>query len=103
MNDETLKTEGHRNEPTEPALTPLGIPPEAPAVPRGDEAIHTGPEFAVGEGDVRSAEAGEIVAGSSLWKDAWRRLRKNKLAVFGMIVVVLCSLCRRKTLAGVEG
>jgi len=27
-------------------------------------------------------------AGSSLWHDAWRRLLKNKLAVFGMIVVI---------------
>jgi len=89
MNDKISKTEGHHNEPTKPALTPLGTPPEAPALPRGDEVIHTGPEFAVGEGDVHSAEAGEIVAGSSLWKDAWRRLLKNKLAVFGMIVVIL--------------
>ena len=29
------------------------------------------------------------VKGTSLWKDAWKRLLKNKLAVFGMIVVVL--------------
>ncbi len=92
MNDKTSKTEGHRKEPTEPALTTLGTTPEAPAMPRGDEVIHTGPEFAIGEGDVRSAEAGEIVAGSSLWKDAWRRLLKNKLAVFGMIVVILLVL-----------
>ena len=28
-----------------------------------------------------------VVAGTSLWKDAWRRLLKNKLAVFGMIVI----------------
>ena len=27
------------------------------------------------------------VVGTSLWKDAWRRLRKNRLAIFGMIVV----------------
>ncbi len=27
------------------------------------------------------------VSGTSLWKDAWRRLLKNKLAVFGMIVL----------------
>ncbi len=26
-------------------------------------------------------------AGTSLWKDAWKRLKKNKLAVFGMIVL----------------
>ncbi|MFK8049920.1 MAG: ABC transporter permease [Halioglobus sp.] len=27
--------------------------------------------------------------GTSLWKDAWIRLRKNKLAVFGLIVLIL--------------
>src|SRR6266850_8071351 len=34
----------------------------------------------------------EIIVGSSLWRDAWRRLLKNKLAVFGMIVVVVVVL-----------
>src|SRR5207302_8468523 len=33
-----------------------------------------------------------IVVGSSLWRDAWRRLLRNKLAVFGMVVVVLIAL-----------
>ncbi|MGH9940918.1 MAG: ABC transporter permease, partial [Pyrinomonadaceae bacterium] len=113
--------------------------------------IHTAPEFAVGEGDVRTVEAttggragganllavlfigeagfvlgttpfgngnilfslgGAVVliaiyllalklvrrasvdeanayAGTSLWKDAWRRLLRNKLAVFGLVVVNL--------------
>lgn len=31
----------------------------------------------------------EVVQGASLWKDAWKRLLKNKLAVFGLIVLVL--------------
>ncbi|HVE59741.1 MAG TPA: ABC transporter permease [Pyrinomonadaceae bacterium] len=31
----------------------------------------------------------EIVKGTSLWKDAWQRLLKNKLAVFGLIVLAL--------------
>jgi oligopeptide transport system permease protein len=31
----------------------------------------------------------ELVAGSSLWRDAWRRLLKNKLAVLGGIIVIL--------------
>lgn len=31
----------------------------------------------------------EIVKGASLWMDAWKRLLKNKLAVFGMIVMVI--------------
>ena len=29
------------------------------------------------------------VKGSSLWSDAWKRLLKNKLAVFGLIVLVI--------------
>lgn len=35
------------------------------------------------------AENVEIVKGTSLWKDAWKRLLKNKLAVFGLIVMVI--------------
>ncbi|MEO8041790.1 MAG: ABC transporter permease [Acidobacteriota bacterium] len=30
-----------------------------------------------------------VVKGTSLWRDAWRRLLKNKLAVFGMIVLAV--------------
>ncbi len=71
----------------EPALTPLGTRPEPPIRSRSGDVIHTGAELAVGEGDVRSAEDEEVVVGSSLAKDAWRRLLRNKLAVFGMIVV----------------
>ncbi len=35
------------------------------------------------------AEEKEIVKGTSLWKDAWQRLLKNKLAVFGLFVMVI--------------
>lgn len=31
----------------------------------------------------------EIVKGTSLWKDAWQRLLKNKLSVFGLIVLAV--------------
>ena len=31
----------------------------------------------------------EIIKGASLWRDAWKRLLRNKLAVFGMIVLAL--------------
>lgn len=34
----------------------------------------------------------EVVKGASLWKDAWRRLLKNKLAVFGLVVLTLMVL-----------
>src|SRR5205085_11114390 len=71
-----------------PALTPEGTPRRAPVrVRRGDE-IHAFPETAVGEGDVRRVEEpSEPVRGASLWRDAWKRLLKNKLAVFGMVIV----------------
>ncbi|MET0752968.1 MAG: ABC transporter permease [Pyrinomonadaceae bacterium] len=35
------------------------------------------------------AENTEVIKGTSLWKDAWKRLLKNKLAVFGLIVLGL--------------
>jgi oligopeptide transport system permease protein len=58
----------------------------------GDE-IHPFPETAVGEGDVRAeGGAAEPARGISLWRDAWRRLIRNKLAVFGMVVVGLIVL-----------
>jgi oligopeptide transport system permease protein len=60
--------------------------------PDRDELIHTPPEMAVAEADVRPEEAGEFVRGTSLWRDAWRRLLKNKLAVFGLVVVVIVSI-----------
>jgi oligopeptide transport system permease protein len=37
-------------------------------------------------------QTSETVVGTSLWKDAWRRLRKNRLAVLGMILVSLVAL-----------
>lgn len=37
-------------------------------------------------------EQKEIVKGASLWKDAWKRLMKNKLAVFGLVVVALMTV-----------
>src|SRR5579885_220222 len=73
-----------------PALTPRGTPQAPPVRARAGDEIHPFPETAVGEGDVRNADAGpEAVRGTSLWSDAWRRLVRNKLAVFGMVVVGL--------------
>ncbi|MGE3465601.1 MAG: ABC transporter permease [Pyrinomonadaceae bacterium] len=31
----------------------------------------------------------EIIKGASLWRDAWKRLLRNRLAVFGMIVLAI--------------
>ncbi|HEU4794802.1 MAG TPA: hypothetical protein VFT02_04175, partial [Pyrinomonadaceae bacterium] len=50
------------------------------------------PEMAVAEADVRTEETGEFVRGTSLWRDAWRRLLKNKLAVFGLVVVIVVTI-----------
>jgi oligopeptide transport system permease protein len=76
-----------------PALTPRGTPQAPPVRARAGDEIHPFPETAVGEGDVRtSGETAEVVRGSSLWRDAWRRLVKNRLAVFGMVVVIVIAL-----------
>jgi len=37
-------------------------------------------------------EQQEVVKGASLWADAWKRLLKNKLAVFGLVIVVLMAV-----------
>jgi oligopeptide transport system permease protein len=38
------------------------------------------------------AAAQEHIRGTSLWQDAWRRLRKNRLAVLGLVIVSLIVL-----------
>jgi oligopeptide transport system permease protein len=48
--------------------------------------MQTEPEIQIESGQ------GEFVHGTSLWRDAWRRLLKNKLAVFGLVVVILITL-----------
>jgi len=42
--------------------------------------------------DLRDVGSAELIAGSSLGRDAWRRLLKNRLAVFGMVVVITVTL-----------
>ena len=76
----------------EPALNLQGEPARFRETNPDPDAIALGPEMAVAEADVRSAEQGEYVRGSSLWRDAWRRLLKNKLAVFGLVVVIVITL-----------
>jgi oligopeptide transport system permease protein len=47
-----------------------------------------------------------IVAGTSLWADAWRRLRRNRLAMVGLVVlgvVVLASLAGPPIIAHTTG
>ena len=87
-NDEPSIRDGpERLEPSSPQLD--GSPLET-FVP-GD-MVHTPPEFAVTEADLNLVGGRESVSGSSLWKDAWRRLLKNRLAVFGMVIVILITV-----------
>jgi oligopeptide transport system permease protein len=37
-------------------------------------------------------ELDQTIKGISLWKDAWRRLKKNKMAMFGLIMVVVYAI-----------
>ena len=60
--------------------------------PEHDELIHIGPEMAVAEADMHPEEPVAFVRGTSLWRDAWRRLLKNKLAVFGLVVVIVVTI-----------
>ena len=85
MTDEPIE---HHPE-DQPALTPLGVPREETPDP---DVIAVGPEMAVAEADVRWTEGDEVIKGRSLWRDAWRRLLKNKLAVFGLVVVILITM-----------
>jgi oligopeptide transport system permease protein len=57
-----------------------------------DELIHISPEMAIAEADVPSDQGEAFVRGTSLWRDAWRRLLKNKLAVFGLVVVIIVTV-----------
>ena len=58
--------------------------------PVDPDMLHVGPEMAVAEAHIASQT--EFVRGTSLWRDAWRRLLKNKLAVFGLVVVILVTI-----------
>lgn len=78
MNNEDAK---RRNLETEYPAQKTGVLPDA-------DLVHTPPEFVISEEDVHVSE-GEVIVGTSLWRDAWRRLLKNKLAVFGLITTIL--------------
>lgn len=78
-------------EKPDPALAPLETPSESQLNTLDPNIIHVSPELAIGEADIRSAELDGRVEGTSLWQDAWRRLLRNKLAVFGLVVVVLIT------------
>ena len=50
------------------------------------------PEQAVADADAAEVISRESVARSSLWRDAWRRLLKNKIAVCGLVVVLVLTI-----------
>jgi oligopeptide transport system permease protein len=79
---------------------------EPPVTPPDPSDLHIGPEYAFAEKDVREVISGEVLVGTSLWRDAWRRLLKNKLAVLGMIIViaiVIAALIGPAIIKGVTG
>lgn len=81
------------NNEDQPNVQPLGDTETGSdsQAPAPDVLLHTAPESAVAE-DLHLSPESEFVVGSSLWKDAWRRLQKNKLAVFGLIVVATITV-----------
>jgi len=42
--------------------------------------------------DIHLQRGNTAEKGASLWKDAWRRLKKNRLAIFGLCVLVFMTL-----------
>ncbi len=42
--------------------------------------------------NVTTNEFNQVIEGTSLTKEAWKRLKKNKMAVFGMIVVIIYAV-----------
>jgi oligopeptide transport system permease protein len=78
--------------PSEPLASDQALTSEPAAAYRKGDVIHTAPEFAIAEADVMATERGDVIRGTALWKDAWRRLLKNKLAVFGMVVVLIVAV-----------
>jgi oligopeptide transport system permease protein len=86
MNEEQPIIPGDHDKP-EPGLTP-----DPSSDYREGDVIHTAPEFAVADSDVLAPERSDIIEGMSLWRDAWRRLLRNRLAVFGLIVVAVVAI-----------
>jgi oligopeptide transport system permease protein len=57
---------------------------------RDDATLHTPPEYAVAEEPLHAPGGPDAdVTGTSLWTNAWRRLLRNRLAVFGMVTIGL--------------
>ena len=48
--------------------------------------------YAVMKDKLKSVQNLEFESGRSLWQDAWFRLRQNRLAMFGLWVIILLVL-----------
>ena len=46
----------------------------------------------VGTDEAEVNELNQPLTGISLWKDAWRRLTKNKMAMIGLVLVIIYIL-----------
>jgi hypothetical protein len=81
-----MDLESEQREETEKHLNESRLTPVDP------DMLHVSPEMAIAEADVALGPQSEFVRSTSLWQDAWRRLLKNKLAVFGLVVVILVTI-----------
>ena len=61
----------------------------APAAPISKTTVDTKDASAAGTTALANLAAGPVPRQRSLWSDAWRRLTRNKLAVVGLVVVVV--------------
>ncbi len=95
LNETERVPTANANEPVQEA-TPLAPPDVAarqqminePEAMAADQLYGTAPPA----DKLWQETAGGFIEGTSLWRDAWRRLKKNKLAVIGGIVVIFVVL-----------
>src|ERR1043166_3877938 len=85
------KSKGSKFSPVSEALLPFFVNNTA-TTEIYTLSLHDALPISVAEADVHPDEAGAFVRGTSLWRDAWRRLLKNKLAVFGLVVVIVVTV-----------
>src|SRR3982751_2260647 len=76
------------NGPAQPGIVAAQQKINTPEAMAADQLYGSAPP----DGDTWQDTAGGFVKGTSLWKDAWKRLRKNKLAVMGGVVVIFILL-----------
>ena len=60
--------------------------------PGGDKTGDSGGHRAPDSGDFETKDVQELVEGTSLWQDAWKRLRRNRAAMAGFLVIVVMAM-----------